>query len=176
MLIDIRWLPLLLSNMIVVLAIQYANTLLAPLFIYLYVGAALIVGPALLIGYKGGVTVIILTSLLLDAGTTGTFGLATPLFLIGFITLYITRNNIKRNSMPYSIIFALCANAILFLIMTILLPNNSSLTDRAYWQHVIMDFIVSEIAVLFIVPYLQFINKTLFDVFNLNPVNEEYIA
>ena len=176
MLVDIRWLPLLLSNIVIVLATQYTNNLLSPLFLYVYIGAAFIISPAFLLGYKGGAAVVILTSLFFDAGTTGTFGLATPLFLIGFIVLYMTRNNIKRNSIPYSIIFALCANAILFLIMAILLANDTSLTDRAYWQHIIMDFIVSEIAVLFIVPYLQFINKTLFDVFNLNPVNEEYIA
>lgn len=176
MLIDIRWLPLLLTNIITVLVIQYTNSLLSPLFIYMYIGAAFIVGPALLLGYKGGIAVVILTSLFLDAGTTGTFGLATPLFLIGFIILHITRKNIKRNSMPYGIIFALCANAVLFLFMIIFLTDSASLSDRAYWQHVIIDFIVSEIAVLLVVPYLQFINRTLFDALNLNPANGDYIV
>ena len=176
MLVDIRWLPILLTNLAVLLATQYVNSLLSPLFIYIYVGAAFVVSPALLLGYKGGITVVFLTSLFLDAGTTGAFGLATPLLLLGFIILHLTRNNLKRNSIPHNIIFALCANAILFLFMVTILPDSSSLSNDVYWKHVSIDFIVSEFAVLLVVPYLQFTNKTLINMLNLNPIKEDYIA
>ena len=176
MLVDIRWLPLLLSNIAIVLATQYMNNLLSPLFLYVYIGAAFIISPAFLLGYKGGAAVVILTSLFFDAGTTGTFGLATPLLLIGFTILYITRNNVKQNSMPHNIFIALCLNAAFFLAMVCLLADSAMLADKAYWQHVIFDFIVSEMAILLVVPYLHFINKILLDVLNLNPAKEDYVA
>jgi len=176
MLVDIRWLPLLLTNTLTVLAIQYMDSLLSPLFLYIYVGASLIISPALLLGYKGGITVVFITSILLDAGTTGSFGLTTPLLLTGFIILYISRNNLKQNSMPHIVIIAIAINAVFFLFMIIILPNHSAFSNIVYWKHVVLDFIVSEFAILFIAPYLHFSNKIILDVLNLNPAKEDYVA
>ena len=176
MLVDIRWIPLLVTNVIVILMTQYLNGLLSPLLVYMYIGAALIISPALLLDYKGGVAVVILTSFFLDAGTTGIFGLATPMLLLGFVLIYITRSNVRQNSMSQNIILALCANAVFFLVMALTLPGESIPLDRVYWQHMAIDFMVSEIAILLVVPYLHLSNIAILDALNLNPVREEFIS
>ena len=175
MLIDSRWLPVLLLNLLLVLATQYVNGLLSSYLLHLYINAALVIAPALLLGLRGGLGVIVVTSIFYDAGTTGAFGLAVPMMLTAFIFIYLTRSTVKQPDATQILITSILTNTLLFAVHAFAYYSGHAATGQ-YIADQLLNHILSNLAVSLVSLHITPLNRSLLDILNLNTHSADYMT
>ena len=158
MIFDIRWIPVLFINCILIFLFQILNDWLSPASIYLYLCSVLLIFPAYHLEMKGGYFCAVMTALAYDAIHVIDFGTSLFPFLLVFSFIYATRDRIHPNSKTHAIVLNIFINAIMIIVMSFIL-GSGSLLSLSYWGRVFMDIIFATIAMLLVSPITQILQR-----------------
>jgi rod shape-determining protein MreD len=165
---DIRWLIVLLANLLLLWLAGLANHYLAPFAISLYVGGLFVPYAALRLDYRHGFLATALTGLAFDSLTPAPFG--THLVLLGFVhaVLLYGRRRFPRDEPIFATVVALLANLFLILALTTLLVGENPHPANA-WLRVFVDLIFSQLVIGLVTPWFMAVNAQLLALARLNP-------
>lgn len=165
---DLRWLLVLLANLLLLWLAGLANHYLAPLAISLYVGGLFVPYAALRLDFRHGFLATALTGLAFDALTPAPFG--THLVLLGFVhaVLLYGRRRFPRDEPIFATVVALLANLFLMLALTTLLVGENPQPANA-WLRVFADLVASQLVIGLITPWFMAVNAALLARARLDP-------
>ncbi|WP_415908267.1 hypothetical protein [Oleiharenicola sp. Vm1] len=165
---DIRWLLVLLANLLLIWLAGLANHYLAPFAISLYLAGLFVPYSALRLDYRHGFTATALTGLAYDALTPAPFG--THLVLLGLVhaVLLYGRRRFPREEPIFATVVALLANLFLVLALTTLLIGENPHPANA-WLRVFADLIASQLVIGLVTPWFMALNAQLLACARLDP-------
>jgi rod shape-determining protein MreD len=165
---DIRWLLVLLANLLLLWLAGLANHYLAPFALSLYVCGLFVPYAALRLDYRHGFLATALTGLAFDALTPAPFG--THLVLLGLVhaVLLYGRRRFPREEPIFATVVALLANLFLVLALSTLLIGENPHPANA-WLRVFVDLVFSQLAIGLITPWFMSLNAALLARARLDP-------
>ena len=165
---DIRWLLVLLANLLLLWLVGLANHYLSPFAVHLYVCGMMVAYAALRLDYRHGFLATVLTGLAFDATAPVPFG--THVVLLGLVhaTLLSGRRRFPREEPIFATVVALFANLFLFIALSFVLISASP-RPADTWMRLFADLVISQLAVGLATPWFMAINARLLDLARLNP-------
>jgi cell shape-determining protein MreD len=173
---DIRWLLVLLANLLLLwltgLANHYLSEVALPFggraTIYLYTAGMMVGYAALRLDYRHGFLATAFTGLAFDAMQPVPFG--THLVLLGLVhaTLLYGRRRFPRDEPIFATVVALFANLFLFLALSFVLISVSPRPATA-WLRLFVDLLCSQAVVALATPWFMALNARVLQLARLNP-------
>jgi rod shape-determining protein MreD len=165
---DIRWLLVLLANLLLIWLAGLANHHLAPYALSIYVCGLFVPYAALKLDYRHGFLATALSGLAFDALTPAPFG--AHLVLLGFVhaVLLYGRRRFPRDEPIFATVVALLANLFLILALTTLVIGENPRPAGA-WLRVFVDLIVSQLVIALVTPWFMGLNTALLARARLDP-------
>jgi len=165
---DIRWLLVLLANLLLVWLAGLANHYLAPFAVSLYVAGLFVPYAALRLDFTHGFIATALTGLAYDALTPAPFG--THLVLLCFVhaVLLYGRRRFPRDEPIFATVVALLTNLFLVLALSTLLISENPRPANA-WLRIFVDLVVSQLVVGLVTPWFMALNAALLARCRLDP-------
>lgn len=165
---DIRWLLVLLANLLLIWLAGLANHYLAPFAISLYVCGLFVPYAALRLDYRHGFLATALTGLAYDSLTPAPFG--THLVLLGFVhaVLLYGRRRFPREEPIFATVVALLTNLFLVIAVTTLMVGENPRPADA-WLRVFADLILSQLVIGLVTPWFMAVNAQLLALARLDP-------
>lgn len=165
---DIRWLLVLLANLLLLWLAGLANHYLAPLAVHLYVAGLFVCYAALRLDYRHGFLATALSGLAFDALAPVPFG--THVVLLGLVhaTLLYGRRRFPREEPIFATVVALLANLFLFLALSFVVVGANPRPGEA-WLRLFFDLLASQLVVGLATPWFMAVNARLLDLAQLNP-------
>lgn len=165
---DIRWLLVLLANLLLLWLAGLANHYLAPYAVSLYLAGLFVPYAALRLDYRHGFLATALTGLAFDSLTPAPFG--THLVLLGFVhaVLLYGRKRFPREEPIFATVVALLANLFLVIALTTLLIGENPHPANA-WLRVFVDLICSQLVIGLATPWFMALNARLLAFARLDP-------
>lgn len=174
--LDIRWLVVLLANLLLWWLAGAANHYLGGFSflgldycsIHLYVGGLFVVYPALRLNSKQGWIAVLLTGLMTDAIEPVPFG--TGMLLLGFVyaTLLYGRRRFPREGSVFGTVLALFANLFLMIALSFLLVGANPRPGEA-WVRIFVDLLASQAVILLITPWFLALQQRGMDLLRIHP-------
>lgn len=165
---DIRWLLVLLANLLLIWLTGLANHYLAPFAVSLYLAGLFLPYAALRLDSRHGFLATALTGLAFDALTPAPYG--THLVLLGLVhaVLLYGRRRFPREEPIFATVVALLANLFLVLALTTLLIGGNPHPANG-WLRVFADLLVSQLVLGLITPWFMALNARLLALARLDP-------
>lgn len=165
---DIRWLLVLLANLLLIWLAGLANHYLSPYAFSLYLAGLFVPYAALRLDYLHGFIATALTGLAFDAFSPGPYG--THLILLSFVhaVLLYGRRRFPRDEPIFATVVALLSNLFLILALTTLLIGHNPRPATA-WLRVFVDLVISQVVIGLITPWFMAFNAALLARFRLDP-------
>lgn len=165
---DIRWLLVLLANLLLIWLAGLANHYLAPYALSLYVAGLFVPYAALRLDFRHGFLATAFTGLAYDALSPVPFG--THLVLLGLVhaILLYGRRRFPREEPIFATVVALLANLFLMLALTTLLVGENPQPANA-WLRVFADLIASQLVIGLATPWFMAVNAQLLARARLDP-------
>ena len=149
---DFRWLIVFAANLVLWCLTGLGNHSLAPFGLHLYAGGLLVTYAALRLDARHGFTAMILTALLVDAGTPVPFGTSLVLFGLVHAFLLYGRLRFPREELVFGTVVALLANLFLFLVLSFMFVGDNPRPGEA-WVRLFVDLIASQLVIALITPW-----------------------
>ena len=134
------------SNLVLLIVLQGLNDLLAPFSMSLRLDALYLLFSALYLRFHQGFLVVFFTALVIDAGTPLPYGFSLIVFTIILALVIFTRTNLRRER-GYHVAFTAMAANLVILVMISIIMGRDLLLEVSYWQRVLADIFISELAV-----------------------------
>lgn len=173
MIANIKWLPLLIGNSILIFLIQLVNDTLAPTTIHLYPLALFIFAPLILLPFTAGLISVIFTGLFLDASAYLPLGITTLILAFVYTACSWLRHQFKAYSGQHNMLIIQSANAVIWAFLSVFIREIDH-TKPQYWISVFSNLLLSQITILVITSWFLNLQNSLLNLFNtkFKPVNE----
>jgi len=174
---DIRWLLVLLANLLLIWLGGVANHHLSqfPLpfsrisaTVYLYLAGLLVVFSGLRLDPRHGLAATVLTAFALDATLPVPFGLHVVLLGLVHATLLYGRSRFPKDEPVFATVVALFANLFLFLALSVVLVGRSPRPAEA-WLRLFVDLIASQLVIALITPWFIALQREMLALARLTP-------
>jgi len=146
------------------LMLSQLNHALAPLHVYVWVGALFVTFASIALPLRPGLIATILGGLVCDATTPVSFGLHTLVFAATHVVLFNIRDRVPREETAGRVLIALFTNLALFLAFSFLQLSRWS-SPAEVWPRLLIDLLCSQVLLALIAPWffaLQARSLTLF--------------
>jgi rod shape-determining protein MreD len=134
------------------LMLSELNHALAPLHIYVWIGALFVTFAAIALPLRPGLIATILGGLICDASTPVAFGLHTLLFAATHVVLFNIRDRVPREETAGRVLIALFTNLALFLVFSFLQLSGWS-SPAEVWPRLLTDLLCSQVLLALITPW-----------------------
>jgi rod shape-determining protein MreD len=134
------------------LMLSELNHALAPLHIYIWIGALFVTFAAIALPLRPGLIATILGGLICDASTPVAFGLHTLLFAAAHVVLFNIRDRVPREETAGRVLIALFTNLALFLAFSFLQLSRWS-SPAEVWPRLLADLLCSQVLLSLIAPW-----------------------
>lgn len=165
---DLRWLILFLTNLLLVWLVGLANHYLAPLQTHLYLGGLLLAFAALRLDAKHGGLCTLLTALAFDAVTAAPFGASLVLFGLAHATILAVRQGFPRDEPVFITVVTLLLNLFLFLALSFVLVGANPRPADA-WLRLFVDLLASQLVLVLLTPWFFALQARAFALAQLDP-------
>jgi hypothetical protein len=148
----IRWIVVLLANLMLIFLVAELNHGLAIWSLHLSAGGLLLTFSSLHLSLKQGLLTSGATGLILDSANPLPFGSIVILVLIGHVVVFSLRENFARSQLRCGVVVALCLN--LFLMLSYgLLAVGGTPAPSIYWTRIGSDMVLSLLGVALVAPW-----------------------
>jgi len=147
-----RVLVLFLLQLLLRALVAEANHLLAPMHVYLFLGAVFLLYGTLALPFREGLLLATLGGLLHDAFAPVTFGTHAVLFAFAHVLLFRLRDRVPRDDTLGRVVIALLTNLTLYLIFSFVQIGGSAFAG-SLWPRLIADLLWSQLALALVTPW-----------------------
>ena len=155
---DLRWILVLLANLLLIALIAEINHHLTPLSLYIFPGGLLLAFAVLRLRLRQSLLANGFTALAFDALNPLPFGQTFLLFLSCHTLAFSLRGHFAKENPKYGAFVAAGMNIVLFIAITLTIAGkNFSEID---WQRTLIDGALSTIFVLFLAPWFFSLQQT----------------
>lgn len=149
---DPRWLIVTAANLLLWWLTGLLNHYVAGLAVHFYFGGLLVTYAALRLDPRSGLTVTVLTGLLVDALEPVPFGTSLFLFSLVHGVMLYGRHRFPREGLIFGLVVALLANLFLIVALSFLLVGANPHPASA-WLRIFGDLFFSQLALLVVAPW-----------------------
>lgn len=146
---DVRWILVLLANLLLILLTAELNHTLSMVSLHIYIGGLLLTFGVLRLGLKQGLLANGITALFLDAANPLPFGGTFFLILLCHTITFSLRGNFARESARSGLLIAVGLNVTLMFGLGVLAAQNLP-TPGIYWGRIALEMFLSSLVILVI--------------------------
>lgn len=155
----IRWIIVLLTNLILILLVAELNHGLAIWSLHVYLGGLFLTFSSLHLSLKQGLLATGATGLMLDSTNPLPFGSTFILFLICHVVVFSLRGNFARSNLRTEVVLALSLNLVLMLSYGLLAAGGTPYPS-IYWTRIAWDLLFSLVGVALLAPWFFALQRT----------------
>jgi hypothetical protein len=156
---DLRWVLVLLANLLLILLVAEVNHYLALLSLHVFAGGLLLTFGILRLQLRQGLIANGVTALVLDALNPFSFGLTFLLIVVCHTVVFSLRGNFARESVRAGLLVALGINLVLIFAYTILASGGVP-KPGIYLGRVSLELLLSTVFVIALTPWFLALQKT----------------
>lgn len=156
---DLRWILVMLSNLLLMFLAAELNHYLAPLALHIYLGGLMLTFGMLRMQLRQGFMANGATALILASLSPLPFGFTFLLIMTCHAAVFSIRGHFARESLRSSLLVALAVNLILMLAIGVRAMDGSPLPGL-YWGRIIADSALSSAALVLIGPWFLALQKS----------------
>ncbi len=156
---DLRWVLVLLANLLLILLAGEVNHYLSPLALHIYLGGLLLTFGMLRLQLRQGFLANGITALVLDALNPLDFGFTFLLIMTCHTAIFSIRGQFDRESLRSNLLIALALNLVLMIALGLASSGNATNTS-VLWSRIVADSALSTVAVLLVGPWFFALQKS----------------
>ena len=156
---DLRWVLVLLANLLLILLAGEINHYLAPLSLHIYLGGLMLTFGMLRLQLRQSYLANGITALVLDALNPFSFGLTFLLIMTCHTVVLSLRGQFDRESLRSNLLIALAVNVVLMIALG-LAASGKAPDVSVLWGRIVADSAISILAVLLVGPWFFALQKT----------------
>jgi cell shape-determining protein MreD len=181
--LDIRWLIVLLANLLLCWMVGTANHYLSRFSflwmdycsIHLYIGGLFVLYAALRLDSKHGWIAVLLTGLMTDSLDPVPFGSSMLLLGLVYATLLYGRRRFPREGSIFGIVVALFANLFLVIALSFLLVGANPRPGEI-WLRIFVDLLASQAVIILITPWFLALQERAMAMIRTHPETGRRVA
>lgn len=155
----VRWIIVLLANLLLVFLVAELNHGLAIWSLHIFIGGLLVTFGSLHLGLKQGLLANGITGLFLDAAIPLPFGVTFLLIMVCHTVIFSIRGNFARENIGSGLLIAVVLNLVLMLAYGLLAARGTP-APGIFWTRIGLDLLLSTIAIAVIAPWFFSLQRT----------------
>jgi uncharacterized membrane protein len=148
----VRWIIVLLANLILIFLVAELNHSLAIWSLHVYLGGLFLTFSSLHLSLKQGLLATGATGLMLDSTNPLPFGSTFILLLVCHVVVFSLRGNFARSNLRTEVAIALSLNLVLMLSYGLLAAGDTP-SPSIYWTRIAWEFLFSLVGVALFAPW-----------------------